>query len=470
MCMDSHKAQIPRQDLPDEGSALASGGTKTEAAGPAKAPRTDSMAPRTKSKAAAVSHLSTISFALKAASEVVNDLELDELDWHVVLKTKLSTCPTPFSDSDLRRYLRATKLQRDGRKDCVRAGTEITIRDDEWLWRGVIMRHATNMIFALPKCGKTRLILAMLSEFVKGRGEFAGVPLHPGKEKILLLGPDQSETSWGGYLQKVDLVNQDKILSESVVAMTTAETNFTLDEYWLSFTEKELREHGPLIVVLDSYSAAIRALGLDENKSDSATPLMKLHNLVQAYGSTLIVIHHANKGGGEGNASKASRGSTAITATVDNLISMQEWKGDQEDGIKKYELHVEGRAETSGTPLIGFSKHSNEWRSFGSVNDAKAELRKDETYDRLTSSQLQVLSLFVSATTERNEPMTTKEIANEIYETPNKIQLVTAAKHIKRLRELGFIEQVGSGTYGSKNKENQFRPTGWAVAKHAIHF
>ena len=164
--MDSHKAQIPRQDLPDEGSALASGGTKTEAAEGGSSPRPDSMAPRTKGKAAAVSHLSTISFALKAAEEVVNDFELDELDWHVVLKTKLSTCPTPFSDSDLRRYLRAAKLQRDGRKDCVRSGSEVTIREDEWLWRGVIMRHATNMIFALPKCGKTRLILAMLGEFV----------------------------------------------------------------------------------------------------------------------------------------------------------------------------------------------------------------------------------------------------------------------------------------------------------------
>jgi Fe2+ or Zn2+ uptake regulation protein len=429
------------------------------------------MATARRSKAKSpVSHADIIETALKAAAEVVNDSSIGELEWPVVLRTKLSNCSTPFSDSDLRRYLRASKLQRDGRKDWVRPGSEVTIREDEWLLRGVIMRHATNMIFALPKCGKTRFILAMLGEFAKGRGEFAGVPLHPGKEKLLLLGPDQSETSWGGYLQKVDLVSQDKILSDKIVGMTVAETNFVLDEYWFTHIEQELREHGPLIVVLDSYSAAIRALGLDENKPEAATPLMKLHNLVQAYGSTLIVIHHANKGGGDGNASKASRGSTAITATVDNLISMQEWKGEQEDGVKKYELHVEGRAETSGTPLIGFSKHSNEWKSFGSVSDAKAELRKDDTYDRLTPSQLQVLSHFVEATTERNEPMTTKEVATAIYNTPNKIQLVTAAKHIKRLRELGFLEQVGSVTKGSQNKENQFRPTGWAVAKHSIHF
>lgn len=468
--MGSHKAQIPRQDLPDEGSALASGSTKTEAAEGGSSPRSDSMAPRTKSKATPVSHLSTISFALKAAGEVVNDLELDELDWHVVLKTKLSACPTPFSDSDLRRYLRAAKLQRDGRKDCVRAGTAITIRDDEWLWRGVIMRHATNMIFALPKCGKTRLILAMLSEFVKGRGEFAGVPLHPGKEKILLLGPDQSETSWGGYLQKVDLVSQDKILSENVVAMTTAETNFCLDDFWLAFVEKELRDHGPLVVLLDSYAASIRALGLDENRSEAALPLMKLHNLVQAYGSTLIVIHHANKGGGEGNASKASRGSTAITATVDNLISMQEWRGEQEDGIKKYELHVEGRAETSGTPLIGFSKHSNEWRSFGSVNEAKAEMRKDESYDGLTQGQLQALDLLVTSISNGNKPMTVREVADEMFEEPKKPQIIGASKIIKRLVDLGLAVQVFSDSNGNHYKQNYYAPTGWAVSKHTVVF
>jgi hypothetical protein len=428
------------------------------------------MAPRAKSKTAAVSHADIITFALNAAAEVVNDSSIGELEWPVVLKTKLANCSTPFSDSDLRRYLRASKLQRDGRKDWVRPGSEVIIREDEWLLRGVIMRHATNMIFALPKCGKTRLILAMLGEFVKGRGEFAGVPLHPGKEKLLLLGPDQSETSWGGYLQKVGLVSQDKILSEKVVGMTTAETNFVLDDYWFTHVEQELREHGPLIVVLDSYSAAIRALGLDENKPESATPLMKLHSLVQAYGSTLIVIHHANKGGGDGNASKASRGSTAITATVDNLISMQEWKGDQEDGVKKYELHVEGRAETSGTPLIGFSKHSNEWKSFGSVNEAKAEKRKDEDYDGLTPSQLVLLHALIEATTSEKKAITVAQLSDMAYEKATKPQKVYVNKTINRFLDIGLAYQAGSEGQGSKFIAKTFMATGWAVSKHTLTF
>ncbi len=468
--MDPTKEQIPRLDLPDEGSAVPSEVQATEGISGLGRPPKDSMAPTRKSKPTALSNSAAISEAMEFAAEVVNDESLDELDWLVVLKGKVSDCSTPFGDQDLRRYLRGAKLQRDGRKDFLRGGDQLTIREDEWLWRGIIMRQATNMIFALPKCGKTRLILAMLAEFTKGRGEFADIPLHPGPEKILLLGPDQSETSWGSYLQTVGLCNDDRTLSSSVVSMCSAETNFTLDEYWLTRIEGLLKQEGPLVVVLDSYSAAIRALGLDENKSDAATPLMKLHNLVQQYGSTLIVIHHANKGGGEGNAAKASRGSTAITATVDNLISMQEWRGEAEEGVKKYELLVEGRAETSGTPLIGFSKHSAEWRSFGSVSEAVAEQRKDEGYDGLTQPQLQALDALIRATTERNEALTVRAVAEDIYEEPTKSQLVGASKLVKRLVDLRLAEPTLSDGKGSEQRNKLFRPTAWAVSKHQITF
>ncbi len=75
--MSSHKAQIPHQDLPDEGSALASGSTKTEAVVGGTPSHKDSMAPRTRSKATPVSHLDTITSALNMAAEVVNDLTLE---------------------------------------------------------------------------------------------------------------------------------------------------------------------------------------------------------------------------------------------------------------------------------------------------------------------------------------------------------------------------------------------------------
>ena len=468
--MDPQNEQIPRQDLPDGGSAVPSGVLTNRGRG-GGTPRKNPMATRRRSKASvATSHSAAITEALEAAIEVVNDEALDELDWLVVLKGKLQNAETPFRDGDLQRYLRQAKLNRDGRKDFVGADAPLRIRQDEWLWRGVVMREATNIIFALPKVGKTRLMLAMLDAFLRGRGEFAGIPLHPGPEKLLILGPDQSESSWASYLIKAGLADSEGMTVDKLIALATAETAFQLDEYWLTKVEELLRAQGPLVVLLDSYSAAIRSTGLDENRAESATPLMKLHNLVSKYNSTLIVIHHANKSGGEGSAARASRGSSAITAAADNLIEMARFKGDQEEGIKKFELRVEGRAETDGMPLIGFSKHSNEWTSFGSVGDARAEAAKDEAYNGLTTAQFQMLDVLVQATVQEKLGLTVQEIADRMHDEPTKSQQVWVSKTIKRFIDLGLAYPNPGDREGSRYKQNFYQATGWAVSKHELHF
>ena len=468
--MGPHTEQIPRQDLPDRGFAVPSEVQPTEGALADRAPQ-NPMAPRAARKGkATVDHSATINFALDAAVEVVNDSSLDELDWLVVLKSKVQATDTPFRDGDLTRYLRQAKLNRDGRKDFVSGSQELKQRTDEWLWHGVIMREATNIVFALPKVGKTRLMLAMLSDFLKGRGEFAGVKLNPGREQLLILGPDQSEASWAAYLKQVGLLTGTGSLEKGVVALTSSETAFCLDEYWFSRVEEKLRAYGPLVVLLDSYAASIRALGLDENKTESATPLMKLHNLVHQYKSTLIVIHHGNKSGGDGNAARASRGSSAITAAADNLVEMRKFRSDDEEGVKKYELHVEGRAEAESAPLLGFSKHSNEWISCGSVREHKEEQMKDENYDALTKPQIMVLDALVTSTVKDKKGLSVGELADAVHGEATKPQKVYVSKTIKRLSDLGLAYQSGSGGEGSRYKQNLFMATGWAVAKHQIDF
>ena len=460
--------QNPRRDLPDEGFAVPSEVQPTEAGGQ-PVTRKNPMATRAARKGkATVDHSATINFALDAAVEVVNDSSLDELDWLVVLKSKVQASDTPFRDGDLTRYLRQAKLNRDGRKDFVSGGQELKQRTDEWLWHGVIMREATNIVFALPKVGKTRLMLAMLSEFLKGRGEFAGTRLNPGKEQVLVLGPDQSETQWANYLKQVGLLTQRGTLEKGVVALTSSETAFCLDEYWFSRIEEKLRAYGPLIVLLDSYAASIRSLALDENKTEAATPLMKLHNLVHQYKSTLIVIHHGNKSGGDGNAARASRGSSAITAAADNLVEMRKFRGDDEEGIKKYELHVEGRAEAESAPLLGFNKHSNEWMSCGSVREHREEQMKDDNYDGLTKPQLMVLDAIVRATVDEKKGLSVKEVADLIHEESSKSQQVMISKTVKRLIDLGLVYPNPGSRKAPRYNQNFYQATGWAVAKHEI--
>ena len=468
--MQTRKEEAPNQDLPERGLAVPSErSTKESGTAPTVAAQ-DSMPAARRSKSEGPSHAELIKFASGAASELVNDPTIDPLDYPALLKTKLDGSKLRYSDSDIRRYLRSATYLRDGRKDIISAGQQIDRREEEWLWKGVIMRQATNMVFAHPKVGKTRLMLAMLSEFIKGRGEFAGIGLYPGPEKILLLGPDQSERSWGNYLSKAGLLTDDDCLPESIVGMVTAESSFTIDEYWLSRVELKLKENGPLVVLLDSYSAATRSLSLDENKSEAVLPMQQLHNLVMQYDSTLIIIHHSNKSAGDGDVSKMARGSSAITAAADNLIGMRKWQSDEEQGVKKYELLVTGRAETDGTPLIGYSKHSEEWLSYGLASSAREEQQRDEQYDNLTVPQLKTLDALVRALKEENKGLTVNEICELTFETVTKTSKVAVSKQLKRLETLGFAVVGGPVNNGERYKQNYWQPTAWAVAKHHIDF
>ena len=410
--------------------------------------------------------LSQINSVVTAATRIVNTAEISELDYLAALKTEIQDTLYKGSDSDLRRFIAEAKAIRDGRKDFLLEGDELEDREEEWIWAGIIMRQATNMIFAAPKVGKTRLMLAMISNFLKGRGEFAGVGLFPGPEKLLLLGPDQSQRSWCSYLKKSGLIGDDNKLPAQVVGMVTAETGFTLDEYWLAKIEEKLKEHGPLVVLLDSYSAAIRMRALDENKAEAAVPMQQLHNLVMAYDSTLIVIHHANKAGGDGNLTKAARGSSAITAAVDNLIEMQAWKEQEEPGVKKYELSVSGRAETDGTPLVGYSKHSGEWNSYGSAREAKESLKKDDSYDGLSVHQLEVLDALVKAYKKDGSAMTSKALVELLFEKPQKNSFIHMNKTLRALEKKGLIEEA----YQSRDTPGRpalcWVPTSWALVKH----
>ena len=464
--MAAHKEQTPRQDLPDEGSALPSVGTNPEGGAAKAAPPSNSMPTTRSRKPSKPAVLSQINSVVNAATRIVNTEEISELDYLAALKTEISDTLYRGSDSDLKRFIAEAKAIRDGRKDFLHQGDELEDREEEWLWKGIVMRQATNMIFASPKVGKTRLMLAMLTEFLKGRGEFAGVGLFPGPERLLLLGPDQSQRSWCSYLKKSGLVGADNKLPEQVVGMVTAETGFTLDDYWLTKIEEVLREHGPLVVLLDSYSAAIRMRALDENKAEAAVPMQQLHNLVMAFNSTLIVIHHANKAGGDGNLTKAARGSSAITAAVDNLIEMTTWKEQEEPGVKKYELSVSGRAETDGTPLIGYSKHSEAWSSFGSAREAKEEMRRDDSYDGLSVQQLQVVDALVTAYKRNGSAMTSKAIVEAIHETPSKNAAIHMNKTLRSLEKKGFIEEAPATRDTPGRPSICWIPTSWCLVKH----
>jgi hypothetical protein len=64
-------------------------------------------------------------------------------------------------------------------------------------------------------------------------------------------------------------------------------------------------------VVVDSYHACCRTLGLTENDAEMADPVLMLLEAIAPHRGTLLVVHHANKAGANGSAAVASRGSSS---------------------------------------------------------------------------------------------------------------------------------------------------------------
>ena len=157
-----------------------------------------------------------------------------------------------------------------------------------------------------------------------------------------------------------------------------------------------------------------------------------------------------------------------LVVAADNLVEMRKFRGDDEEGIKKYELHVEGRAEAESAPLLGFNKHSNEWMSCGSVREHREEQMKDDNYDGLTKPQLMVLDAIVRATVDEKKGLSVKEVADLIHEESSKSQQVMISKTVKRLIDLGLVYPNPGSRKAPRYNQNFYQATGWAVAKHEI--
>ena len=132
--MEPSKEQTPRQDLPDEGSAVPSASTNHEGGSAPTDHRNQSMTPTRSRKPSKPAVLSQINSVVTTATRIVNTAEISELDYLAALKTEIQDTSYKGSDSDLRRFIAEAKAVRDGRKDFLLEGDELEDREEEWIW------------------------------------------------------------------------------------------------------------------------------------------------------------------------------------------------------------------------------------------------------------------------------------------------------------------------------------------------
>lgn len=439
----------PRLTLSDEGHPVPSEMSNQEGADGETQPRKNSMATAAKGKGGPNGFSQLFHEAMNVCRNVVSDPEIEELNWLTAAKSSLAGSKLPFSDSDLKRWLAEAKSERLGRKDLIRPGEKLSTRPTAWLWEGIVQYGTLNWVHALPKVGKTRLMLAMLGAFVAGKDEFLGQKLRQGSEKLLLLGPDMPENIWTEYLRDAGLLAPDNSPCDRILALACSKHSYVLDQYWLAKTEEFLAEagHGQAIVLLDSFAAATATLPFDENKKEIATPLYALKDMCAAWEATLIVIHHSRKGEAGKGAVSGSRGNSALTAAADNVIDLRRFQADG-DSQKKIEVVVEGRHDADGNLLFSHNKETKEWICHGSTLQVRRERAQVDDYLKLTEPQTLVLHTLVHRFVQDPKGLSNQDIRKHLEWGDSESKRSHLNKILAVLVKKGFATELSREKYG----------------------
>lgn len=249
-------------------------------------------------------------------------------------------------------FAQAVIDQRFGVQRCnpLEPGDEPNIPAASWLWDGVIKRGATNMIVASPKVGKSALMVQMIAAIHHKRGQCLGMPVTSEGVPVIAVGVDQPLGDWKHYFNVCGLDKTGSAVPAPLVSLATEERPMFLDDSGMEKIQELCQQHAGALIIIDSYFKATSPLGIDENTSMAAMPLMELQARLAHLPErpTIVVIHHANKSGA-GNASSASRGHSSLSGVPSNNILMR-WLNPAQDTAEQKDRRVvidtEGRSKS----------------------------------------------------------------------------------------------------------------------------
>ncbi len=300
-------------------------------------------------------------------------------------------------DPELLRYLKDARREATGLPELITAADTLDLSTPEWIWEGVLMAGSLNLLLALPKVGKTTMLMALVGALHRQEGSFLGLPLAERCPPVLIIGTDQPERDWGRCLLDSGLVRRDekgnaRLCDPPIIGLAHARCPWHLDEEGIQRIAQKADEHPGLLIVLDSLHACTRILGLNENSAELANPVIDLMEAVGPYDATVVVIHHAGKGKAGNSASEFSRGSTALPAAASQIITLKALKPEAGSGSsRRLILEAEGRAARP-VELVIERQSDGSWISSGDYATVVAAQKRQELQDTLSPRAKDILS------------------------------------------------------------------------------
>ena len=216
---------------------------------------------------------------------------------------------------------------------------------------------------------------------------------------------------------------------EPIVELFAANNPLHLTQEGLERIAEIARNNKGALFLFDSFAKLVSPLGLKESSEDIAHPLADLQEVLAPYKCTSIIIHHSGKTK-EDSPVLASRGSTALTAAVSQIISLSWFKREEDRQDKRILMRTQGRAED--VQLL-ISQDNSGWMLEGNVAD---ELKKDEfnkKLEKLTDAQADVLEVVQAA---NGMEVTAADIQNQLN-----VAQRSGVRILQALAKKGFLIQ-----------------------------
>jgi hypothetical protein len=316
-------------------------------------------------------------------------------------------------DAELKRLLMEARRAELGTFEAI-TDRPLSLAPTPWLWEGLVMPEAFNLLLALPKVGKTSLVLEAIGAWAHGAPGFLGQRFHGPCPPVLIVGTDQPENDWARMLGSARLLQPDGRLASTVVGLFTAGNPLYLDEEGIERIAESAEEHPGLVVAVDSYHACCRTLGVSENDAEMADPVLALLESIAPHRGTLLVVHHVSKGGSTGSAAVASRGTSALPAAASQIIQMHRMAQANPAAApdKRIVLKTEGRG---GAPLQLLIERTDEgWHLHGDAEEVMEAQRLLEVEAKLQDRQAEALEAVRDQYEQDEQPMDAATLAKRL--------------------------------------------------------
>ena len=180
----------------------------------------------------------------------------------------------------------------------------------EWEIPNAVPKNDLTFIGGRPKVGKTRIAKHLVRSLLKAE-DFLGFGAPPKSRTVVLVTDDQADGDTANMLKTLGVWDHPNLIWSRRFRITQRNIDRLLET---------ISDNPDAVVIIDSLRSITRSCSFDENSPEMGSLIYDLKQSVIDAGSTLVLIHHCNKGndhvGGEalsGHNAIAGSGNTVLT-------------------------------------------------------------------------------------------------------------------------------------------------------------